>query len=535
MINGRRPGIVLVIACTLAAVTSTSWAGPGVGKEFPSFDAKDALTGKRFSLTDLRGRVVLVDFWATWCRPCIAEVPNVRRVHRKYKDAGFDVVSISLDKNRSRFKSYAKKNGMKWYHVMEGGGWGTRLAKKYGVRSIPAMYLLDHEGKVISTKARGQELERLVAKAVGKLPDRPAGRVAEKPSSSKKRRGSGDRAESLRSDISEARTRLGTVAEPLDELDASLGDARKEIRALETRLTDARAGDSAQRRYTRLREDLARIRCHLFACGAPGQSVRLPEEVFRKGQKPKRTDFLRAASQLPVAADAVIALDRQLARVRRDVTAMDGELADLQQSLRRGTSGSLTSRGAKVLKDTNALVAKCRTSWQRQIDTATKMVESLGASGKDEAALCDAIARQIEVCRRQLEDLAFGDVGPETVSDTLGAICGDLSALARQTDAGTAIRLPRNPMKGARASDLRARVQAAAELDVARKAVAQMRDLENSLAADSEAAEIRRELVALQAATRDARGDERLEALQRDFIRLAGRLLALNDRLGDSS
>ncbi|MHC5113430.1 MAG: TlpA family protein disulfide reductase [Planctomycetota bacterium] len=534
MTSERRPWLVPLIAWALSAITTTAWAGTGVGQEFPSFDAKDALKGTRFSLTDLRGHVVLVDFWATWCGPCVAEVPNIRRVYKKYRDSGFEIVSISLDKNRSRFKSYAKKNRMTWWHVMDGGGWQTRLAKKYGIRAIPAMYLLDHEGKVISTRARGRELERLVAEAVGRLPERPSRRVAEEPTKPRSRSGADDRVDRLHEDVLEARAHVAAVAGPLDELDTSLGDARQEIRILESHLTKSGAGESAKRRYLRLRENLARARCQLFACGASAQSVRLPEPVFAPDATPKRTDFLRAASQLPVATNAVIAMNKQLERVRREVTAMDEELEELERTLRRGASGNVTSRGAEVVRESEKLVTKCRTSWQRQIDTATKMVESLGATGKEDAARYDAIGRNIEACRKQLEDLAFGEADPRAVSETLDAICADVAALGRELEAAS-IRLPKNPMKRARGSDLRARVAAAGELDVARDALAQFRKLGQGRAAGGEAAAIRKELVALRSAAAEARGDERLAALERDFIVLAGRLLALHDRLGGNS
>ncbi|MCP3906212.1 MAG: redoxin domain-containing protein [Planctomycetes bacterium] len=543
MINVRRRWIVLLVAWAVAAVTAATFAGPGVGREFPSFEAKDALTGKRFALTDLRGKVVLVDFWATWCRPCIAEVPNLRNVHKRFKDRGFEVVSISLDQNRSSFKRYAKKNRMTWRHVMEGGGWKTRLARKYGINSIPAMYLLDHEGKVISTQARGRELERLVAAAVEKLPSGGAapGRGVDRKTRPKQRR-SGDAASRLRADVTKARARLGEVAEPLDDLDTALGDARQEIRALETRLTASGAGESARRRYDRLRADLARIRCHLFVCGALAEVIGLPADVFRADGDARRADLLRAAGQLPVATDAVIALDKQLARVRSELTAMDETLRELARNLERdgGNRRSLAAQGVSTVKDSEALVTRCRTSWRRQMGKAAEMADALGAPGDDDASRFDEIAARIETCRVQLEDLAFGDAEPATVRDSLDAVCRDLATLAEQlTGAGVAeaksIKLPTNPIKRARSGDIRSRVRAAGQLDVARDALARIRELAAGVGAGGEAEQIREQLVRLEAAARDVRDEKRLRELEEDFTRLAGRLLALHDRFTGSS
>jgi peroxiredoxin len=137
------------------------------GNEVPDITQDDPYGNSR-SLSSLRGNVVLIDFWASWCRPCRAENPNVVKLYNKYHKDGFDVFSVSLDKTKDRWIKAIETDGLVWKnHVSDLQYWQSAAAQLYNVSSIPFTVLIDREGKVIATKLRGSALDAKLQELFG--------------------------------------------------------------------------------------------------------------------------------------------------------------------------------------------------------------------------------------------------------------------------------------------------------------------------------------------------------------------------------
>ncbi|MDQ3290331.1 MAG: AhpC/TSA family protein, partial [Bacteroidota bacterium] len=133
-----------------------------VGKPAPDITLPTP-DGKPLSLSSLKGKYVLVDFWASWCGPCRQENPNVVRMYNKYKDKGFEIFGVSLDNSREKWLGAIQKDQLSWPHVSDLKGWESAAAQLYNIQAIPQTLLLDKEGKIIARNLRGPELEAKVA------------------------------------------------------------------------------------------------------------------------------------------------------------------------------------------------------------------------------------------------------------------------------------------------------------------------------------------------------------------------------------
>lgn len=129
------------------------------------------LGGGKFNIDDLKGKVVLVDFWATWCGPCIAELPNVKNLYDAYHSKGFEVIGISLDQDVESLNEFIKEKELAWdtifFPTPEEQGWDNPIARYYGISGIPTAILVNQDGKVVTLQARGESLQEELEKLLG--------------------------------------------------------------------------------------------------------------------------------------------------------------------------------------------------------------------------------------------------------------------------------------------------------------------------------------------------------------------------------
>ena len=134
-----------------------------VGAVFPGIEGK-ALDGSAASTAALKGKVVLVDFWATWCPPCREELPNVLAAYEKFHAKGSEVIAVSPDKDEGELKKFIEEKKLPWPQIFEGA---DDLAGKFGVESIPTTYLIGADGKIVATELRGEALAQKLEVLLG--------------------------------------------------------------------------------------------------------------------------------------------------------------------------------------------------------------------------------------------------------------------------------------------------------------------------------------------------------------------------------
>ena len=137
-----------------------------VGKPFPELEFED-LKGNTVNISKLKGKVVLIGFWATWCGPCLGETPHLLSVYEEFKDKGLEIIGISLDSDRQKLENYLETNQITWPNYFDGKSWSNEISTRFGVHGIPTILLIDREGIVRNTRIRGNDIREAVAGLCG--------------------------------------------------------------------------------------------------------------------------------------------------------------------------------------------------------------------------------------------------------------------------------------------------------------------------------------------------------------------------------
>lgn len=153
--------LVISLATMVSAKRSLT-----VGAEAPEISLENP-DGQVISLTSLRGKYVLLDFWAAWCRPCRAENPNIVRAYTKYQGENFEILQVSLDKTKDAWLNAIEQDGLPWLHISDLKYWNSIVTKSYQINAIPASYLIDPDGKIIGKNLRGPMLEAKLKEIFG--------------------------------------------------------------------------------------------------------------------------------------------------------------------------------------------------------------------------------------------------------------------------------------------------------------------------------------------------------------------------------
>lgn len=159
--------IVILFFSFFAMAFKSNSGGLKVGTIAPEFVMKD-IQGKEVKLSDYKGKLVLIDFWASWCKQCRTESPRLVKTYQKYHNAnfedgaGFEIISISLDDNLNDWKEAVTLDGYTWANLSEGKKWDADIAKLYQVTSLPTNYLIDKNGKIIEKDLRGNMLDNIL-------------------------------------------------------------------------------------------------------------------------------------------------------------------------------------------------------------------------------------------------------------------------------------------------------------------------------------------------------------------------------------
>jgi peroxiredoxin len=164
-INGDTAGFIAALEHEVNGQKIRDALAPGAA--FPDFSETD-VEGKPLSISQYKGKVVLIDFWATWCIPCVIKLPEIQKAYDKFHSKGLEVVGVSLDEEKEKLQQFTKQKKLPWPEFFDGKKWENKLAVKYGVNQTPTTYLLDRDGKIIARLNGDEDLDAEISKALKK-------------------------------------------------------------------------------------------------------------------------------------------------------------------------------------------------------------------------------------------------------------------------------------------------------------------------------------------------------------------------------
>lgn len=157
----------IMLCILLLCISSFTLAQPRQGHEAAEI-ALPSANGDTIRLSSLRGKVVLLDFWASWCGPCRAANKSLVKIYDKFKDKGFEIYSVSLDEEKSDWINAVKKDRIKWLQVLSGGGWEAPTARTWNIYALPTSYLIDRDGSLLAMDLEGKALEKALKELIDK-------------------------------------------------------------------------------------------------------------------------------------------------------------------------------------------------------------------------------------------------------------------------------------------------------------------------------------------------------------------------------